>query len=138
MDSPTIGVLALQGDFAEHLAILRSLAVAAIEVRLPAQLLEIDALIIPGGESTTITRLLAVTSCQLPRSSGNCTARTASLFVRTESPRREETLGSEPRSLHSRRSFTVPSTPAERMTRLARTRRRSVANHAPLSSWVTS
>lgn len=55
-----IGVLALQGDFAEHVAALRSCGVEAIEVRLPEQLDEVDALIIPGGESTTITRLLAI------------------------------------------------------------------------------
>ncbi|TAK11075.1 MAG: pyridoxal 5'-phosphate synthase glutaminase subunit PdxT [Anaerolineae bacterium] len=52
-----IGVLALQGDFAEHLAVLRRLGVDAAEIRLPAQLDEIDGLIIPGGESTTIGKL---------------------------------------------------------------------------------
>jgi len=54
----TVGVLALQGDFAEHLDMLERLGVRALEVRLPPQLAQIDALIIPGGESTTITRLL--------------------------------------------------------------------------------
>ncbi len=53
-----IGVLALQGDFAEHLAMLRRLDVAATPVRLPAQLADLDGLIIPGGESTTIGKLL--------------------------------------------------------------------------------
>jgi 5'-phosphate synthase pdxT subunit len=53
-----IGVLALQGDFAEHIAVLRRLGAEAIEVRLPEHLDKIDALIIPGGESTTIIRLL--------------------------------------------------------------------------------
>jgi 5'-phosphate synthase pdxT subunit len=53
-----IGVLALQGDFAEHESILRSLGVQTSEVRLPGDLENIDALIIPGGESTTITRLI--------------------------------------------------------------------------------
>ena len=52
-----IGVLALQGDFAEHIAVLRRLGVAACEVRLPAQLADLDGLIIPGGESTTIGML---------------------------------------------------------------------------------
>jgi 5'-phosphate synthase pdxT subunit len=52
-----IGVLALQGDFAEHLAVLRRLGVDAVEVRLPAQLDDLDGLIIPGGESTTIGKL---------------------------------------------------------------------------------
>lgn len=52
-----IGVLALQGDFAEHIAMLMSLGVEAAEVRLPAHLQELDGLIIPGGESTTIGKL---------------------------------------------------------------------------------
>jgi 5'-phosphate synthase pdxT subunit len=52
-----IGVLALQGDFAEHIAMLRRLNVETAEVRLPAQLNGLDALIIPGGESTTIGKL---------------------------------------------------------------------------------
>lgn len=52
-----IGVLALQGDFAEHIAVLRRLGVEAAEVRLPHQLESLDGLIIPGGESTTIGKL---------------------------------------------------------------------------------
>jgi 5'-phosphate synthase pdxT subunit len=56
----TIGVLALQGDFAEHAAVLRRLGVEPREVRLPRDLDGLDGLIIPGGESTTITRLLAL------------------------------------------------------------------------------
>ncbi len=52
-----VGVLGLQGDFAEHLRTLRELGVDAIDVRRPAQLDEVDALIIPGGESTTIGKL---------------------------------------------------------------------------------
>lgn len=52
-----IGVLALQGDFAEHIAVLRSLGVQAVEVRLPEHLTGLDGLIIPGGESTTIGKL---------------------------------------------------------------------------------
>ena len=58
--SLTVGVLALQGDFAEHAAVLRRLGVTPREVRLPRDLDGLDALIIPGGESTTITRLLAL------------------------------------------------------------------------------
>ena len=54
----TIGVLALQGDFAEHLAVLRELDVEAWEVRLPGELQGLDGLIIPGGESTTLARLM--------------------------------------------------------------------------------
>jgi pyridoxal 5'-phosphate synthase pdxT subunit len=53
-----IGVLALQGDFAEHMTALRKLGVEPVEVRLPEQLAGLDGLIIPGGESTTIARLL--------------------------------------------------------------------------------
>jgi 5'-phosphate synthase pdxT subunit len=49
-----IGVLALQGAFAEHIAILRRLGADAIEVRTPAQLEGLDGLILPGGESTTM------------------------------------------------------------------------------------
>lgn len=64
--TPTIGVLALQGDFAEHIAILRSLGVEAVEVRLPGQLEALDALIIPGGESTAITRLLDIYEMREP------------------------------------------------------------------------
>ena len=52
-----IGVLALQGDFAEHMKMLRQLGVEALEVRLPAQLTALDGLILPGGESTTIGKL---------------------------------------------------------------------------------
>ena len=55
---PTIGVLALQGDFREHCQRLRSIDVATREVRLPVHLDGLDGLIIPGGESTTIARLL--------------------------------------------------------------------------------
>lgn len=52
-----IGVLALQGDFIEHIHMLQALGVEAMEVRLPHQLEELDGLIIPGGESTTIGKL---------------------------------------------------------------------------------
>jgi 5'-phosphate synthase pdxT subunit len=54
-----IGVLALQGDFAEHIKMLKGLGVKAIEVRLPEHLKDLDGLIIPGGESTTIGKLAA-------------------------------------------------------------------------------
>jgi 5'-phosphate synthase pdxT subunit len=52
-----IGVLALQGDFAEHIAMLQRLKVETAEVRLPEHLKSLDGLIIPGGESTTIGKL---------------------------------------------------------------------------------
>lgn len=54
----TIGVLALQGAFAEHVAMLRRLGATAREVRVPSDLDDLDGLIIPGGESTTIGKLL--------------------------------------------------------------------------------
>ena len=57
---PTIGVLAVQGDFLEHRRALLRLGVEAPEVRLPSQLDDLDALIIPGGESSTITRLIDI------------------------------------------------------------------------------
>jgi 5'-phosphate synthase pdxT subunit len=52
-----IGVLALQGDFTEHITMLKRLGVETAEVRLPAHLESLDGLIIPGGESTTIGKL---------------------------------------------------------------------------------
>lgn len=52
-----IGVLALQGDFAEHIIMLRRLGVQGMEIRLPVHLNGLDGLIIPGGESTTIGKL---------------------------------------------------------------------------------
>ena len=52
-----VGVLALQGSFEEHIEVLKSLGVEAREVRLPEQLHDLDGLIIPGGESTTIGKL---------------------------------------------------------------------------------
>ena len=52
-----IGVLALQGDFAEHIVMLKRLGAEGVEVRLPKQLDGLDGLIIPGGESTTIGKL---------------------------------------------------------------------------------
>jgi 5'-phosphate synthase pdxT subunit len=53
-----IGVLAVQGNFREHAAVLRRLGAEPVEVRLPAQLDGLDGLIIPGGESTAISRLM--------------------------------------------------------------------------------
>ena len=54
---PVIGVLALQGDVAEHVRALTSLGVSTLAVRTPDQLDQVDGLIIPGGESTTMWRL---------------------------------------------------------------------------------
>ena len=54
-----VGVLAIQGDFAEHISVLGKLGVQAREIRLPAHLDSLDGLIIPGGESTTLSRLMS-------------------------------------------------------------------------------
>jgi 5'-phosphate synthase pdxT subunit len=56
--APRIGVLAIQGDFAEHLATLRSIGVQGVAVRLPHDLDGLDGLILPGGESTTMRKLI--------------------------------------------------------------------------------
>jgi len=53
-----IGVLALQGAFAEHVTVLRAIGVEAVEVRLPEHLDDVAGLILPGGESTTMRRLI--------------------------------------------------------------------------------
>lgn len=53
-----VGVLALQGAFAEHVHAFERLGVEVVEVRLPEQLWELDALVIPGGESTTMSLLM--------------------------------------------------------------------------------
>lgn len=52
-----VGVLALQGDFREHLAVLRSLGADAVAVRRPSELASVDGLIIPGGESSVMDKL---------------------------------------------------------------------------------
>jgi 5'-phosphate synthase pdxT subunit len=61
-----IGVLALQGAFSEHTRILRSLGVEAVEVHLPQELEDLQGLIIPGGESTTIGKLAATYGLMRP------------------------------------------------------------------------
>jgi 5'-phosphate synthase pdxT subunit len=53
-----VGVLALQGAFREHREVLDALGVETVEVRTPAELAALDALILPGGESTTMSKLL--------------------------------------------------------------------------------
>jgi 5'-phosphate synthase pdxT subunit len=57
--TPVVGVLALQGDVREHLATLRELGAEAVTVRRPEELAAVDALVVPGGESTTMTKLAA-------------------------------------------------------------------------------
>jgi 5'-phosphate synthase pdxT subunit len=54
----TIGVLAVQGNFREHAAMLRRLGANAVEVRKPGELEGLDGLVVPGGESTTFMRLM--------------------------------------------------------------------------------
>lgn len=61
-----IGVLALQGAFREHVEVLEALGADVVEVRVPHHLSGIDALFLPGGESTTITRLLATSELAEP------------------------------------------------------------------------
>ncbi|MGC7100230.1 pyridoxal 5'-phosphate synthase glutaminase subunit PdxT [Amycolatopsis lurida] len=55
---PVVGVLALQGDVAEHLAMTERAGATAVPVRRAAELSEVDGLVLPGGESTTMSRLL--------------------------------------------------------------------------------
>ena len=62
----TVGVLALQGDFREHREMLEAMGHVVREIRKPEQLDGIDALIIPGGESTTIARLILSNGFQEP------------------------------------------------------------------------
>lgn len=61
-----VGVLALQGDFREHLDVLAALGESAIPVRLPKDLEQVDRLIIPGGESTVIGKLLVTYKLLVP------------------------------------------------------------------------
>lgn len=61
-----IGVLAVQGDFAEHCHVLRSIGADATEVRLPDHMEGLDGLIIPGGESTTLSRLMSLYNLREP------------------------------------------------------------------------
>jgi 5'-phosphate synthase pdxT subunit len=61
-----IGVLALQGAFIEHIKILQDLGVETVEVRLPEDLEDLDGLIIPGGESTTIGKLAEIYGLMQP------------------------------------------------------------------------
>src|SRR3990167_7550432 len=64
--SRNVGILALQGDFREHREMLARMGHQASEVRKPSQLEPLDALIIPGGESTTIARLILSNGFQGP------------------------------------------------------------------------
>jgi pyridoxal 5'-phosphate synthase pdxT subunit len=57
MSAPTIGVLALQGDVREHLAMLERAGAHAVKVRRPEELAHVDGIVMPGGESTTMHKL---------------------------------------------------------------------------------
>ena len=59
MSAPVVGVLALQGDVREHLTALRQVGATAVTVRRVSELDVVDALVLPGGESTTMSRLAA-------------------------------------------------------------------------------
>ena len=61
-----VGVLALQGAFREHREVLDALGVETIEVRTPEQVGALDALILPGGESTTMSKLLDTAGLRSP------------------------------------------------------------------------
>lgn len=63
---PTIGVLALQGDVPEHVRALESAGARAVRVRRVSELDEVDGLVLPGGESTTMSRLLDVFGMRVP------------------------------------------------------------------------
>ncbi|MGB7361633.1 MAG: pyridoxal 5'-phosphate synthase glutaminase subunit PdxT, partial [Rhodococcus sp. (in: high G+C Gram-positive bacteria)] len=60
MTRPSIGVLALQGDVREHLAALTAAGADAVTVRRPEELAAVDGLVLPGGESTTMSKLLRI------------------------------------------------------------------------------
>jgi pyridoxal 5'-phosphate synthase pdxT subunit len=61
-----VGVLALQGAFREHIAALRDVGVDAVEVRLPRDLESLDGLVIPGGESSTMSKLIEAYDLEAP------------------------------------------------------------------------
>ncbi|HEX5366109.1 MAG TPA: pyridoxal 5'-phosphate synthase glutaminase subunit PdxT, partial [Acidimicrobiales bacterium] len=62
----SVGVVALQGAFRRHAEVLADLGVTAVEVRTPEQLREVDALVLPGGESTTMSALLDSAGLRAP------------------------------------------------------------------------
>jgi 5'-phosphate synthase pdxT subunit len=64
--TPRIGVLALQGDFKEHVTALAAVGTDAVEVRTAGQLAAVDALIIPGGESTSMAKLMDLYALREP------------------------------------------------------------------------
>ncbi|MEW6034642.1 MAG: pyridoxal 5'-phosphate synthase glutaminase subunit PdxT [Chloroflexota bacterium] len=96
-----VGVLALQGAFIEHIAMLAALDVEAVDVRLPSQLESLDGLVIPGGESTTISRLMSEYGLfrplqEMARSGFPMMGTCAGLIMLARLPR-----GSHPPTLHA-------------------------------------
>jgi 5'-phosphate synthase pdxT subunit len=88
-----IGVLALQGDFAEHIVMLKRLGAQTAEVRLPKQLKSLDGLIIPGGESTTIGKLATDFGLMEPlREFGKSRAIWGAIFLSKDVSRRQPLL----------------------------------------------
>ena len=93
-----IGVLALQGDFAEHISTLRRIGIEAVEIRVATQLAGIDGLIIPGGESTTIGKLAVEFGLMSPLQDfgkhkaiwGTCAG---AIFLSSDVKRRQPLLG---------------------------------------------
>lgn len=93
-----IGVLALQGAFREHIQILERIGIAACEIRLPDQLADVDGLIIPGGESTTIGKLAVAYNLIKPLKEfaqrkaiwGTCAG---AIFLSTDARRKQPLLG---------------------------------------------
>jgi pyridoxal 5'-phosphate synthase pdxT subunit len=61
-----VGILALQGAFREHREVLDALGVETVEVRVPSDLSAVDALVLPGGESTTMSKLLETSGLREP------------------------------------------------------------------------
>jgi 5'-phosphate synthase pdxT subunit len=66
MTRPRVGVLALQGDVREHISVLTGLGAVAEPIRRPSELDDLDGIVIPGGESTTMSRLLDVFELRKP------------------------------------------------------------------------
>ena len=82
-----VGVLALQGDFREHINASQQCGNSAIEVRRESELAQVDALILPGGESTTIVHLAQNFDLYQPRSARRCgTGISATLIPTIASP----------------------------------------------------
>ena len=93
-----IGVLALQGDFEEHITILEHLDVEVVEVRLPEHLQGLDGLIIPGGESTTIGKLaidfqLMGPLCQFGKEKAIWGTCAGAIFLSRDARRQQPLLG---------------------------------------------